>query len=1114
MIFLETFTRERFKSLLVEFKSKFKEYCKEAYPPEYQTNYRGANDGSDLLLSALNRESTKQLDEIKCFLTSCEELVIKESRGGGIGGSVDVLDKLIPWVTKPRANDIYNRLHNLRLFLSFLALNKVVRLNYMFGSHPKVLSVAERIASTKLRLFMPAMANDLWLGATKNRFSKLGEHIESAPIISHYSDYTKSVGTDTINQSFKRLADVIISNGTTDLSELNKDTLLDYHNDLFEYYNGAPPTYNLRFAIDFLVECGLIADAKFHDEFKRIPKGNIKKAVLSSVSVHPAKNKLARTYIGENVQNAEEIVVSRLDKNTIVDYGYWSDSGGSDVNFFAENLDQSNIWIAAQQDYIRASSVEAGTKKQKKNRLSILNKYLFSYLPAYFNSSLSGKFTYPENPNEFIHSLYVQRSNVFELQNSDKFGDGFQYPVSLQQFVYDMTGAASKANTEGNNSGRDALVVINAFFDYLTELDLGIAGEFRNPLAGKAKEKVGRKYTKNRKYVFNLTYWLGLRSYAMAVTNRILDDVLNALKNGENCKQFIHVPEAINIDGGDENTMVIGRVSLESITRVKLTKDDSVIYASGVKDTSVYINNHIPWAMITLFLHSGLRRSNALWLDERDCFSYIVEGAEYQEIVVSTDKAKTKPYKVLVPNEVVNVLKKVVEIKQFAAKANHKLTEAVPYNNDEDSKWGDIYPIFQIKDYHADSAVPHCFSAIINEYESFLTRNNVSFDPTTIYAPQLHYALDEFVYLREHGDIDTKSCEILVKYLLDPELVKFIPLEKKTLVTPHSLRTMTDSVFAPIVGARVVGKLLTGQTESTVGYYTKLLPDSASRDFINQVAYLVSVSREDGGLVTVSESQINQESFESDLNNSPQSTISKYNAQSVNFTSPEDDVKPLNGLAELGAADHSNIAYFRTHICPLGGKCPKKVVTEIGEKHCYACPLTVVTNNHLPAIAATIRALCDDIKSINTKLDYFKDTMYETEVEELERQKIQYVVEASYWLARKDIADQSNNGNNSYYVSDEGLELMHEIKPLDATEQAKLLLRLKETEGVPTLQTQTLSNQAARLRRKVQVLSKSGWDEADELTDIEYLAQLFNLKTDIRGISNEDKMKMLLLIEG
>ncbi|MBF4291745.1 hypothetical protein, partial [Vibrio anguillarum] len=114
-----------------------------------------------------------------------------------------------------------------------------------------------------------------------------------------------------------------------------------------------------------------------------------------------------RTYIGENVQNAEEIVVSKIDKNTIVDYGYWSDSGGSDVNFFAENLDQSNIWIAAQQDYIRASSVEAATKKQKKNRLSIFNKYLFSYLPAYFNSGLSGKLTYPDTPNEFIHSLYV-----------------------------------------------------------------------------------------------------------------------------------------------------------------------------------------------------------------------------------------------------------------------------------------------------------------------------------------------------------------------------------------------------------------------------------------------------------------------------------------------------------------------------------------------------------------------------------------------------------------------------------------------------------------------------------------------------------------------------------
>ncbi|HCE2451948.1 TPA: hypothetical protein NGU14_003568 [Vibrio parahaemolyticus] len=1115
MIFLDAFSKEKFNSLLTDFSPKLKEYCKEAYPAEYINNYRGASDGSDALVAALTEVSKKRLDDIKTFLVDCQTAIIKECRGGSFGEYKELMDALIPTDGKVRKNDYNNRLHKLRLFLSYLALHKVVRLNCMFGSHPKSTNAAERISLTKLRFFMPPLASDFWIGSTLKRFGEFESHIQTAFFADSYNGYLshEKFGTDTLNQSFKRMADIIVAHGITNPSDIKLDTLLNYHNDLIDYHDGYVPAYNLKPALGLFVYAGELPNYDFYGEFTKLraaTKSKIK-SDRTSENIYKGGTKMAVSLIGEKVQNVEEVRVPVRDRKVLVDYGYWHDASGSDTKYSPDNLDSKDIWIAAQLDYIRSTSTEAATVKQKRARLSLLNKYLFSYLPAYFSSGLSGQFTLPKAPSDLIHSLYIQRSNVFELENEAKFTDGFQYPVSLPQFVYDMTSSASKHNTKENNSGRDALAVISHFFDYLSSLDSRQINDFRNPLLGKAKENVGRKFIKNRKYVFSLNYWLGLRSFCKAVTNQMLDDVLSSLKSGVNSLSTIDVHHDVSISGDAE--LLIGRVSLKSIPQLKLTKDDSVVRKNGVKDTHIYVSNYTPWAMMTLLLHSGIRRSNALWLDDRYCFDLVCDGKEFQQLLISTDKARTEAYSVAVSSEIVDLLRKVKDIKDFAAKANPKLAATIPYSNHEESKWGDISPLFRIKEKYGDSVVPHCFSEIINEYESFLTRNSVGFEPTTLYAPSQHYVLDEFIYLRGNGDghIDTRVCEISVKYVDDANAVSFVPMVKKTLITPHSLRTMTVSIYAPIVGADIVGKLLTGQSEETVGFYTKQLPDSASQDFVNHLAYLLTVGKDGGGLVTVATTQINKQKFENDLKNAPKETITKYNAQSINFDMTEDVGNQLNGLAELGRTNPQNIAYFRTHICPVGGFCPKKVIDDIGEKHCYACPLTVITNNHLPAIGATIRSLCEEIKNINTKLEHFEN-MLATEFEELERRKTQCVAEASYWQARKGIAQESNDGN-TYYVSEEGIEWMYEFKPQEASEQALLLLRLRETQGIPTLQSEYLSNQAARLRRKIQVLSKAAWDEFSELSDIEYLAQLFNVKSDIHGLSNSDKVKLLSIAE-
>ncbi|EGA64167.1 hypothetical protein VIBR0546_02484 [Vibrio brasiliensis LMG 20546] len=1116
MIYLEAFDAEKFRQLLSEFKPKLKMYCLESYPSEYERKFRSASDGCDDLITALERVSHRDLNEIKAFLEAGESLLIREKRGMKVKTSEyrDELETLIPLQTTVRVNDTQNRLHNFRLFVSFLAMKNVVRLNCLVGSHPKSVKAAERISASALRQFVPPLAVDFWIGASVNRHKELQDHIQTSFFKESYLRFIDAevLSIDKLGEAFRRIADIIVANGITSVSDISLECLLSYHDDLMEYYQGSPAAYNLRPAFDFLVMAGAISSSSFYDEFTRQRAAIQKTKPQKNVQVYDSSSSKCISYIGANVQNVKEVRVPSNDRKVVLDYGYWSDTSGTDAAFHSEKLDQNNIWIAAQQDFIRSTSGESGTVKQKNSRLSILNKYLFSYLPAYFKSGLSGSFTYPASPNQLIHSLFVQRSNVYEVENRDKFTENFQYPVPLQQFVYDMTASASKLNTKNNNSGRDALAVISSFFDFLAALDSDLVKDFKNPLDGSAKKKVGKRYAKNRKYVFSLNYWLGLRSFCKLITNQMLDEVANDFKTGQDSKDYINVCQDVNIEG--DSPMNIGRVSLESFKKVKLIKREEQRGLNGVKDLNVYITDFIPWAMMTLLLHSGLRRANALWLDDRECFSLVTtEDQAFQTLLVSTDKAKTEPFPIVLTSEIMAMLQKVSVTKKAFVESNPTLGEAIPYKGYEDSKWGKISPLFRIKNKHDEVACRHYFNEIINEYEAFLSRNAIEFQPTTLYAPQLHYQLDEFVHLVNDINFDTRHCEIAVDYWDVHEAASFVPIAKKTQISPHSLRTMSDSIFAPILGADVVGKLMSGQSEETVGYYTKELPDSASKDFINEVIEYLSIDKSTTpiDLVTVKEAEVDQASFEDDLKESPTATVNKYNARSVNFGATDDGEVQLNGLMELNKATPNCIAYYRTHICPVSGDCPKKVINEIGEKKCFACPLAVVTNNHLPAIVATIRSLCDQIKTKNTYLEHFD--MLETEKDELENQRADLIAEASYWEARRAIAEESGKNGEIYYVSKEGLEIMRTFNPAEASEQARLCLRLRETEGIPKLHSEKLKLQALRLRRKIQLKAKDSHAECDVMSDIEYVAQVFNLKSDLQGITNSEKLKLLLLEE-
>ncbi|WP_434761916.1 hypothetical protein [Vibrio fortis] len=1109
MIFLDSFTKDSFRTLVISFNVTLKECCDSAFPASYRRKIRGADDGSDSCIAILNKVSGMQLDEIKSFLADVEALLKMEARGDTKDKYLPVLEDLIPSEVKVRQNDRFNRMHNMRCFVSYLALNKLVILNSMVGSHPKSTNAAERLSTTAMNKFIPPLASDFWLGATLKRFSTFIEYIQ-VPVFKEW--YLKHVqmdklSTDKLNQSFKRLADIIVANGITDPNDITVDILLSYHNDLMDHHGNSPAAYNIKPAMDLLVRAGLMNDNNIYAEFTAL-RAKIQYGVktIPNYVVYAEGTRKLESLVGKSVQGIKEVTVPVRDRNTNLDYGYWSGKAGSDSAFFPDELDQNNIWIAAQLDYIRGTSNESGTVKQKKMRLSFLNKYLFSYLPAYFKVGLSGRFVYPEQPEDLIHSLYIQRSNVFEMENRDKFTEGFQYPVTLQQFVYDMTSAVHREDTKGNNSGRDALLIISNFFDYLAGLDSGLVQNFKNPLTGKAKERKGKRYVKNTKYVFGLEYWLGLRSFCNEVTSQMLDESKRSIESGRDCNSYIIVNRDVNIDGSFP--MKIGRVSLEHIPQIKLIKHDDVRFKKGTKDENVYIHNHIAWSLMNLGLHSGLRRANAIWLDDKECFNLFSSAdSGFQRLIVTTDKAKDHSYPVVVSTDTMKMLKKVHEIKKMAMESNPAIGGEIPYYGNENSKWGNISPLFRLKNKHNDNACPHLFSEIINEYEAFLIRNGVEFEPTTLFTPILHYSLNEFIHLNSIGEFDTKLCDVSVSYHDRHKGVPFTPVTRKTRVTPHSLRTMTASVFAPILGSDVVGKYLTGQSESTVDFYTKALPNSASKELINQIVTIMGTDEQGAKtIISVRDSGINQKMFENELHDKPRQTLDKYNAQSINFDLGDSNIQ-INGLHELGKGGSGNISYFRTHMCPVGGECPKEIVDTFGEKKCFACPLTVTTNNHLPSLTATIRSLCDEIKTINTKLENFE--MLEEEVKALKASKMDYIVEASYWEVRKQVIEDSNH-NGIYYVSDDGMQLMETVKAKGATEQEMLMLRLKETEGIPLLHSDKLKMQASRLRRRIEIKAKERVNQLnDELSDLEFLAMVVRTKADLNGLSNEQTVALV-----
>ncbi|EJI86182.1 hypothetical protein AEST_10130 [Alishewanella aestuarii B11] len=786
----------------------------------------------------------------------------------------------------------------------------------------------------------------------------------------------------------------------------------------------------------------------------------------------------------------------------VISYGYWDSSDVKRSDFMPSNLDAkiSQVWKVAQIDYCNTKR-EAGTRKNAELRLSVLNIYLFSYLPAYFLNCKTGSIKYPERPRDFISTIFVQRSSIFEYES--KLPDDFQFPVSLEDFVHAYEQTRAKVGTSNENTAKGVMRDISLFFDHLVSIcSTDSSSEFyikSNPLRLAQSKVKGTKYIKSRKEVMSLTYWSGLRVFLKVVANKLLDDNLSIITSSyKTAKDLANYP--INSKFSFFGTDVeIGMIDLTDV---------GTYWHRLQSGQNIRLPNANPIAMLSFMAYSGQRLSNTFWLDVNTYKILESDDREYEDgldhdlvkVLINTDKALTKEFPIFIPLFTFNMLKKVENLLRLN-KYEWSLSE-IDYQAEEGSKWGKITPLFRTTEQHSSSSLP--MASILAQYENCLTASGIKIEESQIfYMPAKHVSPTEHVYCVSHFKKHIDEINASVKYF-DEEAVPFTPIKSGTLITPHSLRVMVSSVYSPALGEDVVSKLMTGQTEATVGYYTTEL-DSTSSDLIAHLSSLMNLS----GKKIVSEASIDEVDFRRRL---IEGTVElDYQASSMNFSPDatlDDETLPSSGLDALRVAAASALAFNRTHICPFNNDCPRSIISEIGEHSCSECPFTITTTNHIPSIAAEIRSKSERLKEIKYKLDL--GNLNDIDRSNLERNRNSLLREVTNWYIRLKVI--SNNPDGLFIMSADGKKRLTHDTPIttDTSSLQAFLRRLDEVNGSDLLQTESLKIQSARFMRLAEInIDKVDWNSVPEYSDIDAAYNHFQTLCKVSSLDVKNTLKTI-----
>jgi hypothetical protein len=980
---------------------------------------------------------------------------------------------------------------NINVLMFHLALEGHIELRY--GHKTTLPQRPEAFESYYRRNLVSDGVSYLYMVSSPQRYKFFRSEVPAS--FRGFLDALGETQRSTRQRSAMNLVEVMAYYNISSLEDVTVDVLCSYfkvNSEAREYYlrnndkknKASDLTFNLMLSIlDFAYGKSLCKDWEVAKSSGKLNSGTSFKdepATVSFVKKFTTNGDVSK-FTCDSLDHKNFFIETVVRESTVLSFGDFNFTVKDDLSQFRpDNLLEKNHWKTTQLDFIN-NVKESGTKKNRAIKLTYLNSYLLDYLPTFFAKYPDSGLKYPTNPSEFYGYAFVSHSETLTLALHGA-QEHVMFPVTLLDYIYTIT--EEKAAAQGyirTNSGRDTVSMIQRYFGFIQSKYTVIpeCNIFENPISDFDKDsRAGYGYHKSVKEKIALDYWVLLRMYLLEVSDALLSNAEAVLNKGGRNKQRFNINKKLN---WLEHSVEVGTFDASSLGLFSFEE-----WKGPVKVTSY----HGVTSMAAL-AWSGLRDSNVTWLDLRSYAQYSpieYDNDDFVTLYINTDKTRTEPYTVEIPGVIMKILDRVAKLRAQVDRTG--FDKPIPYKGESSSKWGSVKPLFQSTKGNGTQFGSDFLVELISQFEKCLERHNkkmrevgetpVDFSSSIYLLPQFANPLN-FRKTKNYIHAEQDYTASLVR-VSDGQSYKFTPIKRAVRWTPHSLRVTFDSVCSVLTDPEIVGKISTGQSAETVGYYAIGTPAEAARIKSIQDAsglekqFHPDILGKNTRIATISDTLIDEEDY---LRRHSLGTAAKdFGCMSLSAIKVDGYKSPIEALVQASA---NEIAFNRTHICPFNNDCPKEVLAALhGEKNCGLCPYAIINRDHAVGISAELKRLsdigCDLTRSMKA------NNLVSSEVENIKNDRNFVIKSVSGWLARHQFLSKNIDSEDYYTGKKNNLVLRH----ISGSKSGQNLInRLVETDGICTMTTPRLERESARLNRKIMAVMNKNPDGITGLEDFD-----------------------------
>lgn len=920
----------------------------------------------------------------------------------------------------------------------------------------------------------------------------------------------------TTNVSF--ITKYLLSYGVSSFAEMTPESFASYLVEAKDLGDNASPPW--KQVCGFLEDKGYLSSGwtqevlclfKLSNAVPAHKRNTKKQRVIDGVTYRPMDTEQRNFIRCEDVHNLMYVFAPEKRPSTVEITDDFVISKMAMAEYRPENLLTDDIWKRTQLSFCDLSSIERGTRKGRLRALAKFNTYLFGYLPYFFERHPNCLFEYPDSPSKFVSSVFVKADYVLDGLYRDEakaMGKVVVYPMPLTDFLAAL--CASSTNEE--STVRDDLALIRRYFQDIIAKYSTIDGVklSANPIPD--FQHVGRKASnKTKKELLDMRYWVLLRIFLKEVSKALLVSTAKILLSpphrkkigpcaADSLQSFL---DKLYTKQGFEHLASAHMVNMSCI-QVGSSLDiggastaiDQVVFPhweTGWMQTRKISEGHatikIPayqrWLILLVQAYAGQRSSNAAYLcadtfdaDYRPTNSEDLAGT-LVPLRIRTDKVKVGGFDSCIPEDCMLLLQLVKRIRDCISE--NEFVNPIFYQDNELSAQGSFRPLLQMN--AKNSSIHHPMAPYLAMFEDWLRSHGQEFESQLSFASR-GASVEDMDNHRRTGRVLSEP-HYYIQYSDADELVPFTPIVIKTAVTPHSLRAQLVTFINLTTGDRDAVRLFTGQTDGVIDFYTK--PSIEHAQALARVSAL--------NVVGVTDAQLSQDAVQEALGGNYDGDLPFFSGSS-------------EGLKALRESGENELALNYTHICPYNNRCPDTIINSVGRMNCYACSVACVSEHHAVAISAVIRGGFEEIHEIRESIECSSS---EAEKQVLRSRMNAEISKVSGWLVKLRFI-QANQGQ---FVID-GIDSLTSYQAVKESEVAnRLMARLKEVNGAPSLQSASLKQQAkvvagrlmVKLSRRELPNFSSNSTTLAKIDPVKYVVQNLSMLADLQQTTPEQLLR-------